>query len=32
VEGAVEFKTEPLKFGECRMFRAVRAESGFLQF
>jgi hypothetical protein len=29
VEGTVEFKKEPLKFGECRMFRAVRVGSGF---
>ena len=25
----VKIKKEPLKFGECRMFRAVRVGSGF---
>ncbi len=29
MEGTVEFKTEPLKFGECRMFTAGRARLGF---
>jgi hypothetical protein len=29
VEGTAEFKTEPLKFGECRMFTASRARLGF---
>jgi hypothetical protein len=29
VEGTAEFKTEPLKFGECRMFTAGRARLGF---